>query len=273
MPSTAAGKKAPQMRVKQAAHAMTATTTNGSLSPATSPSTLVAYFDEDHPTGPMVHAGSRVLICGTFPPVKKSIHFYYPNKNNNMWRILGDIFYDETSHFYTTRNALATGNSKIVTCDLDEARIRHFAGSAPIGFFDVCSRIRRRSGNSSDANIDTLRRTDVFHDVLAHTPRCEAIVTTGTLALTMLLDALHAVGSFTDGAGAPVLAVTLIRGGKVKYNLPRVGEKLHWLPGVCSPFQGVLCVYRAPSTSCALPWPLLVKREMYRSMFAAHQIP
>ena len=48
---------------------------------------------ERHPFPPFVPRNAKVLILGTFPPkpVRWSMEFYYPNKTNDFWRIMGLI--------------------------------------------------------------------------------------------------------------------------------------------------------------------------------------
>lgn len=278
---TAACKKSTRARVKQTAHAFRAmpapspTRTRTAKTVDTGSSASSAFLDEDHPTGPFVHADSRVLVCGTFPPVKKSINFYYPNSNNDMWRVLGEVFYHDRDHFFTIVVEAKSGRGRRsgklrAMHSLNEAQIRSFALSESVGFFDICKRIRRHRGNSSDDNIEALERTDVLLDVLAHTPRCEAIITTGTLALTMLLDTLHNYGSFTSATGEVVEAVSRNRLGKSKYNIPPVGGKLLWTPSPTAYFRSSLWIYRAPSTSRALPINVEDKIAHYRAMFTTH---
>ncbi|MGL4370483.1 MAG: uracil-DNA glycosylase family protein, partial [Spirochaetota bacterium] len=54
-----------------------------------------------HPFEPFLPAHSRVLMLGSFPPPQKrwSIEFYYPNMQNDMWRIFGLIFFSDKEHF------------------------------------------------------------------------------------------------------------------------------------------------------------------------------
>lgn len=235
-------------------------------------------MDEDHPIGPVVHADSRVLFCGTFPPVRKSIRFYYPNANNDMWKVLGHVFYDDADAFYTSTygaSSLFPSPSKLSGCHaatraLDEARILRFADSQPVGFFDMCRRARRRLGTSADDNIEALERTDVVRDVLSHTPHCAGIITTGTLALTMLLDDLSAHGTFLTSSETPVEAVLKTRQGKRKYSIPPIGGQLKWVPSEACGFRNAVWIYRGPSTSRALPLKLEDKTRHYRLAVAAH---
>ena len=56
---------------------------------------------ETHPLEPFLPAKSKLLMLGSFPPQKKrwSMEFYYPNLNNDMWRIYGILFFNDKNHF------------------------------------------------------------------------------------------------------------------------------------------------------------------------------
>ena len=56
---------------------------------------------ERHPLEPFLPANARLLMLGSFPPQKKrwSMEFYYPNWNNDMWRIVGLLFFNDKNHF------------------------------------------------------------------------------------------------------------------------------------------------------------------------------
>ena len=49
---------------------------------------------EHHPWEPFVPDGAVVLFVGTFPPARSrwAMDFYYPNRINDFWRIMGLIF-------------------------------------------------------------------------------------------------------------------------------------------------------------------------------------
>lgn len=235
----------------------------------------VAAVVERHPLGPRVHEGSRVLLCGTFPPVRKSINFYYPNANNDMWKILGLLFFGEVHHFYTPQLHDKDTEGPRPRCSstrhLDEQVICAFAATAPIGFCDVAQEVRRGTGNSSDANIDILSRTNFVEQVLGQTPNCDAIVTTGALAMSILIEILVEIGgTFRDATGQPFSPLSVSRTGAKKYSLPSLGGRLEWHPVDDSVLQRPLWIYRAPSTSRAFPMPLAEKEALYRSMIGAH---
>ena len=57
---------------------------------------------ENHPLEPFFPpANARLLMLGSFPPQKKrwSMDFYYPNLNNDMWRIVGLLFFNNKDYF------------------------------------------------------------------------------------------------------------------------------------------------------------------------------
>ena len=47
---------------------------------------------------------AKILLLGSFPPQKTKwcMDFYYPNFQNDMWRIMGHIFFANKEHFMTT---------------------------------------------------------------------------------------------------------------------------------------------------------------------------
>ena len=56
---------------------------------------------EQHPLEPFLPANARLLMLGSFPPQKRrwSMEFYYPNWNNDMWRIVGLLFFNDKTYF------------------------------------------------------------------------------------------------------------------------------------------------------------------------------
>lgn len=56
---------------------------------------------EQHPLKPFLPANARLLMLGSFPPQQKRwcMDFYYPNFINDMWRIVGQVFFGDRNHF------------------------------------------------------------------------------------------------------------------------------------------------------------------------------
>lgn len=66
---------------------------------------------ETHPLEPFLPEGARLLMLGSFPPARQrwSMEFYYPNFQNDMWRIVGLSFFGDKGHFLTERVSIRTG--------------------------------------------------------------------------------------------------------------------------------------------------------------------
>ena len=56
---------------------------------------------ETHPLEPFLPANAKLLMLGSFPPPKSrwKMDFYYPNYQNDMWRILGLCFFQYKNYF------------------------------------------------------------------------------------------------------------------------------------------------------------------------------
>ena len=112
---------------------------------------------ETHPFEPFLPEGARLLMLGTFPPSEKrwSVKFYYPNFMNDMWRIVGLLFFHDKDHFV----------------DAAQKRFR----------LDTATRIRRTTGTASDKDLEIVEQTDL-HQMLRGLPHCKSLVTAGQLA-------------------------------------------------------------------------------------------
>ena len=131
---------------------------------------------ENHPLEPFLPANARLLMLGSFPPQKKrwSMDFYYPNLNNDMWRIVGLLFFNNKDYFLNeTRKAFC------------RERIISFLNDKGIALFDTASAIRRLQDNASDKFLEVVQSTDISR-LLRHLPECKAIVTTGQKATDTL---------------------------------------------------------------------------------------
>ena len=131
---------------------------------------------EKHPLEPILPAKAKLLMLGSFPPQKKrwSMEFYYPNLNNDMWRIFGILFFDDKDYFLNeTRKAFC------------RERIIDFLNEKGIALFDTASSIRRLQDNASDKFLEVVEATDVTA-LLRQLPECKAIVTTGQKATDTL---------------------------------------------------------------------------------------
>lgn len=147
---------------------------------------------EQHPLEPFLPGNARLLMLGSFPPQKKrwSMEFYYPNWNNDMWRITGLLFFNNKSYFLNEA-AKAFDKERIVRLLLEKG----------IALFDTATAVRRLQDNASDKFLEVVEPTDI-EAMLRQLPECKAIVTTGekateTLCVQFSLEK-PMVGDFTE---------------------------------------------------------------------------
>lgn len=131
---------------------------------------------EQHPLEPFLPANARLLMLGSFPPQRKrwSMEFYYPNWNNDMWRIVGLIFFGDREHF-VVRGEKAFCKERLVA----------FLQEKGIALFDTATAVRRLQDNASDKFLEVVQPTDI-RAMLDKLPQCRAIVTTGEKATETL---------------------------------------------------------------------------------------
>ena len=131
---------------------------------------------ENHPLKPFLPPHAKLLMLGSFPPQKKrwSMDFYYPNLNNDMWRIVGLLFFDNKDHFLN--------ESKKAFC---REQIIDFLNKKGIALFDTASAILSLQDNASDKFLEVIQSTDIAA-MLRQLPECKAIVTTGQKATDTL---------------------------------------------------------------------------------------
>lgn len=131
---------------------------------------------ERHPFEPWMPDDAKVLIMGTFPPQPKrwSMEFYYPNRTNDFWYMMGLIYYGD-------RNALLLPGTK----DFDLPRIKELLNREGIALHDTGRLIRRLAGNASDKFLEIVEPVDL-EALLARMPHIRAIATTGEKAAGVL---------------------------------------------------------------------------------------
>ena len=104
--------------------------------------------------------------------------FFYPNPQNDMWRIMGQIFFDDKQHFCTPDKRF--NHEEIVA----------FCQSHGIAIFDTAQAVIRKQGNASDEHLEIVEQTDI-EALLAQIPLCHDICCTGGKAAETLADMLH----------------------------------------------------------------------------------
>ena len=133
-------------------------------------------ISELHPLEPFLPVGARLLMLGSFPPqrVRWSMDFFYPNLQNDMWRIVGLVFFGDKGYFLTP-------DAK----RFDKERIVRFCEEKGLALYDTAEEIIRLKNNASDNFLQVVREVDLAA-LLARIPACRAIVTTGQKATDTL---------------------------------------------------------------------------------------
>ena len=131
---------------------------------------------ETHPFPPFIPEGAKVLIMGTFPPQPKrwAMEFYYPNRTNDFWPIMGLIFMGD-------KNALYLPKEKKFNLEAIKALLTEKG----IAMSDTGYRIRRLQDNASDKFLEIVEPAHL-DELMARMPQCRAIATTGEKAAETL---------------------------------------------------------------------------------------
>lgn len=127
---------------------------------------------ESHPWPPFMPDNAKIIMLGTFPPKPNrwSMEFYYPNKINDMWRIMGLIFYNDRNHFWIEQAG-----------KFDQEKIEKFLAEKGIALWDTGMKVRRLKDNASDKFLEIVEPIDL-EVLLRMNPTIKAVVTTGEKA-------------------------------------------------------------------------------------------
>lgn len=127
---------------------------------------------ERHPWKPYIPVGARYIFLGTFPPQQHrwSMPFYYPNRTNDFWRIMGLIFLGN-------RDALWVKEQK----RFDLEAIKALLNREGIALWDTGMAVRRLKGNASDKFLEIVEPIDLA-SLLDTYPTITRVITTGEKA-------------------------------------------------------------------------------------------
>ncbi|MCU4386609.1 uracil-DNA glycosylase family protein [Acinetobacter haemolyticus] len=184
---------------------------------------------EIHPLAPFLPSNAKLLMLGSFPPPQSrwKMDFYYPNYQNDMWRIFGLIFFEDKDYFLDLPNK-----------NFKEQIIRDFLTQIGVGIFDTAYQVKRLQGNASDKFLEIVTPTDLSK-LLEQIPLCHTIMTTGDKATDTLMQ------HFPEQVAKPMI------GQSVQVNY----------------MDRELSLYRLPSSSRAYPLALEKKADAYRQFF------
>jgi len=198
---------------------------------------------ERHPLRPFLPENAQLLMLGSFPPPKERwcMEFFYPNPQNDMWRIMGQIFFGDKTYFEGQRDFMKVPRDQVQSTKANKKvfnreEIISFCEEKGIAIFDTAQAVIRLQGNAADEHLEIVEQTDIAA-LLQQIPLCHNICCTGGKAAQTLAETLHCV-------------------------LPKVGEYIE------THFAGrTIRFWRMPSSSRAYPLSLDNKAASYRRMF------
>ncbi len=122
-------------------------------------------------------------MLGSFPPPRNrwSMDFFYPNFQNDMWRIVGLLFLGDKNHFVD-----------LPSKTFREAEIRAFLTQTGIALGDTATEVVRLKENASDKFLEVVRPI-ALDEILEQIPACQSIVVTGQKAMDTILSLLNGV--------------------------------------------------------------------------------
>ena len=186
---------------------------------------------ERHPLRPFMPENAQLLMLGSFPPPKERwcMDFFYPNPQNDMWRIMGQIFFGDKTYF---EGPCTKAGKKV----FNREEIISFCEAKGIAIFDTAQAVIRLQGNAADEHLEIVEPTDIAA-LLQQIPSCHDICCTGGKAAQTLSETLHCA-------------------------MPKVGEYIE-----TNFSDRTIRFWRMPSSSRAYPLSLDKKAAAYRRMF------
>jgi G:T/U-mismatch repair DNA glycosylase len=187
---------------------------------------------EKHPLQPFYPEHAQWLFLGSFPPKRQrwSMDFFYPNFQNDMWRIFGLVFFKDKNQFVDE-----VGKSFKKEAIIDFLIAKHIA------IYDMAEEVIRHKDNASDKDLEIVRPLDIIR-VIDSLPDLRNIVTTGQKSTDTLINRLQLEN--------------------IEIDYPKVGGYVRF------PVQTRgICIYRMPSSSRAYPLSLEKKAIIYEKMF------
>ena len=169
------------------------------------------------------------------------MEFFYPNPQNDMWRILGQIFFGDKTHFEEQGDLMKVPRDQVQSTKagrkvFNREEIVSFCEAKGIAIFDTAQAVIRLQGNAADEHLEIVEQTNIAA-LLQQIPLCHDLCCTGGKAAQTLADTLHCVP-------------------------PKVGEFIE------TNFAGrTIRFWRIPSSSRAYPLSLDMKAAAYRRMF------
>ena len=146
---------------------------------------------EHPPWPPFVPDGARFLFLGTFPPKPErlSMDFFYPNRINDFWRVMGIIFRNDRDAFYDKEKGR-----------FDLPLIKAMLEQEGIALWDTAMAVRRLKDNASDKFLEIIEPIDLAA-LLDRCPTIGQVITTGEKATGVIA---QQAGVAVPAIGVPI---------------------------------------------------------------------
>lgn len=102
------------------------------------------------------------------------MEFYYPNKINDFWRIMGLGVHHDANYYFD-----------IINNRFNKEKIIEDMSSLGIGLGDTAMEVRRLKDNASDKYLEIVKPLDLIK-LLKGTPHCDTVVSTGQKAAEVI---------------------------------------------------------------------------------------
>jgi G:T/U-mismatch repair DNA glycosylase len=193
---------------------------------------MSAIKTEKHPLFPFYPDKAKWLFLGSFPPKKGrwSMDFFYPNFQNDMWRIFGLIFFDDKNYFVNITEKF-----------FYKEQIINFLTKQGIAMYDTAEIVIRHKDNASDKDLGIVKATDI-EKIIQKLPYLQHIVATGQKALETIIEHFAKRG--------------------IHIQTPIIGSHTVFVVE-----NRIIKLYRMPSSSRAYPLSLEKKAEIYKKIF------
>lgn len=131
---------------------------------------------EHHPLRPFLPCDARLLMLGSFPPPRQRwcVDFFYPNRSNMMWEVMGLVFYGDAQRLVDAEHKTFRKDDIIAMLN-----------AKGIAIYDTATAVRRLQGNASDKFLEVVEKTDIAA-LLRQIPHCHDVVCTGQKATETL---------------------------------------------------------------------------------------
>jgi G:T/U-mismatch repair DNA glycosylase len=187
---------------------------------------------EHHPLAPFLPQSAESIILGSFPPKRErwAMEFFYPNFQNDMWRIFGLIFFADKNHFIDAERKT-----------FRKKEIEEFLIKKRIAIYDTAKSVIRHKDNASDKDLEVVEATDI-EEFIRELPQLRNIIATGQKALDIIIEQFVAKNILIQPPAVGKYAVFNVENRELR-------------------------LYRMPSSSRAYPLALEKKAAAYGKVF------